>query len=137
MELIKKLSGLFRKRKEVRIAYLFGSHARGEAGPRSDIDVAVLFGRRFSGKEMFRMQLELISEISGALGTDKVDVVVLNDAPLLLKYNVIKDGVVLASSEKERVDFEVRTMQEYLDMGYYFDIHAQKAISRISGEGLA
>ncbi|MCK5233987.1 MAG: nucleotidyltransferase domain-containing protein [Candidatus Aenigmarchaeota archaeon] len=137
MEIIKRLSAFFREKKDVRAAYLFGSHARGDTGPLSDIDVAILLDKRLSGKERFRIQLKIISDVTEILGTDKVDVVVLNDASLLLKHNAIKEGVVLAESETERVAFEVRIMQEYRDMKYYFDLHAKKALSRIAEGGLA
>jgi|Deesub1362A_J573_1020465.scaffolds.fasta_scaffold19471_2 predicted nucleotidyltransferase len=40
-EVLEKLKILF-QRSGVALAYLFGSHARGEAKPASDIDIAVL-----------------------------------------------------------------------------------------------
>ena len=39
---------------EVVLAYLFGSHARGEAGPLSDIDIAVLLRDTCTRQEDFR-----------------------------------------------------------------------------------
>jgi len=39
--------------------------------------------------------LRLINSISSILKTDKLDVVVMNKAPLLLNYNIIKEGRIL------------------------------------------
>jgi predicted nucleotidyltransferase len=58
--------------------YLFGSTARGLAGPESDVDVAVLFDRtpplRLTGP-----RFDLEGDLERALG-GPVDLVVLNDA---------------------------------------------------------
>lgn len=40
-EISKKLSAIFEKIERVEFAYLFGSFARGDAFPFSDIDIAV------------------------------------------------------------------------------------------------
>ena len=61
-------------------------------------------------------QLELIDEISAVLETDKVDIVILNHVPPLLGYNVIKGVVIYCRNEEERVKFETRLIDEYLDM---------------------
>ena len=40
-DLLARLTNALEGREEILEAYLFGSHARGEAQPHSDIDVAV------------------------------------------------------------------------------------------------
>ncbi len=86
--------------------YLFGSHAREEAGPRSDVDVAVLFNRPPSATLM-GPQLTLAGELEQQLGTP-VDLIVLNTAPADLVHRVLRDGDLLIDRDPSlRIRFEV------------------------------
>lgn len=110
---------------EVVVAYLFGSAARGRAGPLSDLDVAVLLGE---GADAASAQLDLIGDLAAATGTDRVDVVVLNEAPSELAFRVLRDGrLLLCRDDAARVRHRVRTILEYLDL---------EPLRRIVAEGL-
>ncbi len=85
-----KLVDVLSKQEHVRLAYLFGSVAKGKAGKLSDIDIAVLLDESLNKEQRFDLQLELISDISELLKTDKIDMVVINEAPLSLKFEIIK-----------------------------------------------
>lgn len=117
------------------MAYLFGSTVRGEANSLSDIDVAVLFDDTFLQKEAFDFQLELISELTGVLNTNNVDPVVLNNSPLLLAYNIIRDGKILKSDEFLRVKFETKIMSRYLDERYHIERHTKESLKRMAESG--
>lgn len=119
----------------VKLAYLFGSTARGESNCLSDIDIAVLFDDALLRKESFDPQVELISELTCLLKTDNVDLVVLNDSPLLLTYNIIREGIILKSDEPLRVKFETKVMSRYLDERYHIERHAKESLKRISESG--
>ncbi|KKH40481.1 nucleotidyltransferase [Methanosarcina mazei] len=121
--------------KGVKLAYLFGSTARGESNCLSDIDIAVLFDDALLQKEAFDPQVELISELTCLLKTDNVDLVVLNDSPLLLTYNIIREGIILKSDEPLRVKFETKMMSRYLDERYHIERHAKESLKRISESG--
>jgi hypothetical protein len=71
------------------VAYLFGSLAQGDAGPLSDVDVAVLLGDNLPPGEALALRLQLMEALGRALCVGRVDVVVLNDAPYLLQHRVI------------------------------------------------
>ena len=118
-DLAARLRSFFQDRSRVELAYLFGSTARGTTGPLSDVDVAVRFlpggGRRLDER------LKLQDALCRHLGSDRVDLVDLDDASPVLRYNVIRDGVLLKGDKDVRVPFEVRTMAEY------FDTHALRA----------
>jgi predicted nucleotidyltransferase len=90
-----KLIGALRERllgrPEVREAYLFGSHARGQAQPHSDIDVAV-FAEPLPDAP-FGYEADLCADLMEACGTNRIDLVVLNRAPPLLYHRVISEGV--------------------------------------------
>lgn len=77
---------------EVEFAYLFGSAATGARTPRSDVDVAILVGQHADGTAV---RLEATRVASMHLGTDAVDVVLLNTAPLSLAGRILTTRRVL------------------------------------------
>ena len=70
----------------VQLALLFGSRARGAAGPDSDVDVAVL------GRAVDR--LGLAASLSRAVGHE-VDVIDLADPGVPLLEALVRDGIVV------------------------------------------
>ncbi len=103
-------------RPEVLEGYLFGSCARGEAQPHSDVDVAVYIDPVQAPSSPFGYAAELTSDLMRALGSDAVDVVVLNDAPPLLYHRVLRDGVrLLAREPAATTSREGRALSRYCD----------------------
>jgi len=136
MDKEEKVRELLNKQKHVKLAYLFGSVAEGKEGKLSDVDIAVFLDESLSKKERFDLQLKLISGLTGILKTDRIDLIIMNDAPLLLKYNIIKHGKILKYNIETRVKVESRILSDYLDMKYYIDRHTDLAIERIAKKGL-
>ena len=124
------------EQEHVELAYLFGSVAEGTAGKLSDIDLAVFLDKSLSKKERFDLQLKLMSDLTSILKTDKVDLTVMNNAPLLLNYNIIKQGKILKEDIEAKIRVECRILSHYLDMKYYIDRHTNLAIKRIARRGL-
>jgi len=131
-----KAIGVF-KEYPVKFAYLFGSYAAGGITNLSDIDIAVFLDEDLNSHKRFDLRLQLIGHMIRVFGTDKIDLIILNDSPLLLSFNVISNGVILYSSdEKRRVMFETRIMSMYFDQEYYYRRHAKFTIDRIASEGI-
>jgi len=118
-DLLARLRSFFAARQRVELAYLFGSTARGTTGPLSDVDVAIRFSP--DGARSLDERLKLQDALCRELGSDRIDLVDLDDASPVLRYNVIRDGVTLKGENDVRVPFEVRVMSEY------FDTHALRA----------
>lgn len=98
---------------EVGMVYLFGSHARGEAGPLSDIDLGILYRERL--RPTLQRELSLMSDVSLIFG-DRAKVTILNGAPPTLLYRVISEGIILYASDRDgRVRLETKALSEYLD----------------------
>lgn len=117
---LNKLREFFAKQKNVRLAYLFGSHGKGSAGPLSDIDVAILLDKKLTKEDRQKLQLEFIGEISSILKTERIDLVVMNDSPIDLNYEIIKHGKILHVKDSgEKVDMESMILSRYLDRRYY------------------
>ena len=98
-ELLAQLTSALEEREEILEAYLFGSHARGQAQPHSDIDVAVYVDEEHVAGRAWGYQAQLTTDLMVALGTNDVDGVVLNKAPILLYHRVLRDGVRLMSRD--------------------------------------
>ncbi|MEO7804758.1 MAG: nucleotidyltransferase domain-containing protein [Actinomycetota bacterium] len=99
---------------DVLVAYLFGSRTNGTASSLSDFDVAVLIDESC---DLHTKHLELIDSIGAIVGSERADVVILNDAPVTLAYKVLKANTLLVSrDEKLRVDHWTKTVSRYLDM---------------------
>lgn len=104
---------------DVQLAYLFGSYAKSTESPLSDIDIAVFLRNPVSHPEAFDKAILLTHKLIGVFHKNKIDVIILNTAAPSIKFNAIKDGqIIYNQDEKQRVDFEVRTMNEYFDTLY-------------------
>lgn len=114
-ESLEKIKDAVTQFPQVKLAYLFGSQVRGTTGPLSDYDIAVYLADA-DKKEMFALKLKLMTALSRAFETDKVDVVVLNlvDKPEL-KYAVITEGELVHEVEPYKLLVEPRVLNEYFD----------------------
>jgi len=125
------LNRYFADKPDVVAAILFGSAARGDAGPQSDIDVGVLLTREAAHRGINLSQL--IADIMGVLKRDDVDVVVLNDASPLLLHRVVRDGhVVYAADHGALAEFTIRAIQQYEDTRPLRNLQRQRLQQRLA-----
>ncbi len=117
-----KLRNALEPRSEIREAYLFGSVARGDTHAQSDVDGAVVIDDELLDPPGYGYEAELGAELQQALARPDVDVVVLNRAPPLLYYRVLKDGIRLVSR-----DLVATTTREGRALSRYFDYLPQLA----------
>jgi len=134
-DLIEKLKKFLRTQRAVKLAYLFGSLITERWGKLSDIDIAVLFDEQLNKKERFQLELELIGKLSSLLKTNKIDLVVMNEASVLMNYNIIK-GIPLTGEEFVRIKTESIIVSRYLDRKPHIKKYAMETINRIAKQGL-
>ena len=109
-----RLQEYFASRPDVVVAILFGSAARGETRPDSDVDIGILLTGEAA--QMGINRSELIADLMGILGRNDVDVVILNQAPPLLLHRVVRDGhVIYAADQATLAEFIIRAIQQYED----------------------
>jgi hypothetical protein len=114
---------------DILLAYLFGSRASGKVGKLSDYDIAVFLKGGFHPDLKYRLG----SELGKILGTARIDLVVLNNAPIELRYNVIVTGALIYERDRaERVEFEATTLSRYFDL---LPLLRRQRREVISGEG--
>ena len=115
-QLTERLAELLDPRAEILEAYLFGSHARGQAQPHSDVDVAVYIDDARADDTGYGYRANLTTDLMAGLGLNDVDVVVLNRAPPLLYHRVLRDGVrLLARDLRATTTREGRAVSRYCD----------------------
>lgn len=120
------------KRHGVALAYLFGSRARGRARGDSDYDIAILFERQSPG---ILDEVELAMDIARELGVppEGVDVVSLNNADVLLKARVLKEGILIYAKDDEfRRMWERRTYVELLDELELLALYLHRLLKKIN-----
>ena len=131
---IKKIEDCLRKYPVV-TAYIFGSEAKGTSGLLSDIDIAMFVHKDVSKAERFDLRLRLSNELS-AIMKKMVDLVVLNDSPVQLSYEIIRHGkLIFCSDNSTKVDLEVAILSKYLDRRYYDKRHAELTLQKIASGG--
>jgi len=108
-----KLPEILTTHKEISLIYLFGSRVDGHLGPMSDYDLGVLIDRDADERQV---QVRLAHDLACALGTDRVDLLLLNRAPIELAYAIIAQGEILFQRDlATRVEYEAQVMSLYGD----------------------
>ncbi|NTU70991.1 MAG: nucleotidyltransferase domain-containing protein [Coriobacteriia bacterium] len=112
---VERLRAFFAARDDVDAAWIFGSAARGHAGPLSDVDVAILPAVSVPQDGWWDLRADLMSRLPGVLGAS-VDVVALPEASVTPGFEIACDGVQ-AHGDQSRLAAEalLRAVTEYWD----------------------
>ncbi|HWB79395.1 MAG TPA: nucleotidyltransferase domain-containing protein [Nannocystaceae bacterium] len=106
----------------VAASWLFGSLARGEGRPSSDLDLAVLI-HADAGPRVSTQLTELSLALERHSPSGRVDVVILGRQGPVFRHRVIKEGVLVLDRDPAlRRAFEARTIIDYLDWKPTHDI---------------
>ena len=109
MTVIENLTRALEDVPSVRLAVLFGSAARGAASADSDIDIGVSLERGSDFSPALRVALER------AAGRT-IDLVYLDTAPPLLRFEIARDGVVLVERDAHGwAEFRAHAMIDWWD----------------------
>jgi predicted nucleotidyltransferase len=81
--------------------YLFGSQAPGEAGPASDIDLAVLIEGKLAPLQTWELGQSLAARLDG-----DVDLLDLRGASTVMQYQIITTGIRLWEKDARAALFE-------------------------------
>lgn len=113
----------------LRVAVLFGSAARGRLRPDSDVDLAILPA---DPELPLEAELDLQARLSRACRRE-VDLVRLDHAPTLLRWQVARAGIVVASDPPgEGRRFLERAIGEYLDAGPGLEAVARRYVRHLA-----
>ena len=100
---------------EVLAVILFGSRARGEDTPDSDIDIClVLEPRSYSDLELSEKKLEYLAKFD-------LDIHIYQQLPLYIRHRVLREGKVLFCRDEDKLyDLAFRTIREYEDFKHIY-----------------
>ena len=130
-EIMEKLRDFFEGHREVQFAILFGSLAKGTENVLSDVDIAVMLAPQFKDTSPYGYQATLTAELMRELERSDVDVVILNKAPIALKYQVLLYGkFIYIGDKKARIQFQVDTINQYDDFKRIYQVHAEACRQR-------
>ncbi len=128
-ELLDRMRAVLLRHEEIHYAYLFGSRAFG--GFRSDSDVDVAIGLVESDRS-HRVWLDVMGDLALAVAPLEVDCLLLNGAPVGLRFAVVRDGRTLMDRlPAARRAFEVATRREYWDWEPHRARHEEALIRRL------
>jgi hypothetical protein len=100
---------------DVAAAFVFGSHARGFARPDSDVDVAVLLDRTVQTNRL-ALRRRLVAALGKHLAADRIDLVLLDEAPPVLALAVLKHGrLALCRDEVALHRYRVSIYRQHAD----------------------
>ncbi len=113
------------------VVYLFGSKTIGRGSRLSDIDVGVVFKippLSSDTRSLYNVLYRLFSEL---YPNSKLDIVLLQAAPLPLQYFAIKDGKILFEEDPIfTADYENLVINQYLDFRPVLDFFDRVATER-------
>lgn len=119
----------------ISLAVLFGSQASGRALRESDIDLAVWLEQAEMLKDVpkaTRARKHLMRDLINYLETDRIDLVLLNHASPLLKFQVARTGKpVYQKKPGIFTGFCSRALREHNDAGIFYratEAYLQKVI---------
>lgn len=114
-EVEKILKRYCQKRQGILLAYIFGSTVKYPEKAR-DLDIAFLLDDKELMGDYLKVKTEIQFELAALLGRGDVDIVILNDASLLLRHEVLKNGSLLFEKDIEiRCNFEVESEIKFFD----------------------
>jgi len=126
MELLERLRATLQGFPAVRLAAAFGSVARGSEHARSDVDLALLLDPDTS-----ELRQKIEADLGRAAGRE-VDLVFLDTAPPLLRFEIASDGVLLLARHRDDwVDFRTRAMIDWWDWAPTARLISEAAIRRL------
>jgi predicted nucleotidyltransferase len=114
-----KLKHYFAKREEILFAFLFGSTANDKTTGISDIDIAIMLdeSKIDETKNPYGYKAELLAKLISVLSFNDIDLIILNEASLLLKHRIVQSGrEIYTKDEKLSAEFRVKVMEQFLDL---------------------
>ncbi|OHA53953.1 MAG: hypothetical protein A2Z62_01385 [Candidatus Terrybacteria bacterium RIFCSPLOWO2_02_42_20] len=124
----------FAKKADIKFAVLFGSRAVERVADESDFDIAVSLK---NGKSIFddlgkySEMLENFAKIFSA-NEDKIDLTDLNNANILLRYEITKNGVLLFGDPQDYEELKSFSFRDYVDAKPLFDLEDKIIKKRLS-----
>lgn len=111
LEKIEKIIDRIKEFPEVMAIYLFGSYAKNEVKPISDIDLAVIVDNPSK-----KIEADIAS-----LASKNLDIVLFHRLPLHIKYEVLKYGKELYVKDDDYMaNIRLKVLKDYLEFFHIY-----------------
>ncbi len=115
---IRNIEEVFRRYPGIRAVYVFGSVASGDAGPESDLDLAIIP----SEPSVREKKLDILEDLTSH-GYCNVDLVFIDEDNLVLAYEAIRQNrLIYAVDDFDRGATYSNIVRKYLDFEFYLRI---------------
>lgn len=122
LNIIEKCKEVLMEYKEILFAYVFGSYVQGKIRLDSDIDIAIYLEDEIDLDRYLAIKMKL-TEVCKR----EVDLVILNEATPLLKYEIYRNNIPIFSRNRDiETRYKVKLLFEYNDIKRYLDMAYQK-----------
>jgi predicted nucleotidyltransferase len=136
LERVPKVVEAVKLHPEVLALYAFGSVAKKELKPLSDLDFAILLSNQMNRRQRFEKSLDLIGLFNSVFHTDEIDLIILNDAALRFCHTILKTGKLLYfKDEADLIDLCEHVVKNYIDFRYFRDSFNKTFIQGIGYDG--
>ena len=130
MDIIRKCKNILIEYENITFAYIFGSYAQGKVRVDSDIDIAIYLEKRIDIETYLEIKMHLLETCKR-----EIDLIILNDATPLLKYEIYKNNILLFSRDRTiETSYKVKILFEYNDIKRYLDLSYDTNIDRLKKE---
>jgi predicted nucleotidyltransferase len=115
--LVERMRPILDRYPQIAAAWLFGSAARGELRPDSDVDVGILLqDPRATAVDQYELLGELVARLEVVVAPRTVDVVLLEPQGPVFAHEALVDGRLIVEHDRlRRVDFEATTVMRGID----------------------
>ncbi|MBI5620550.1 nucleotidyltransferase domain-containing protein [Candidatus Gottesmanbacteria bacterium] len=116
--------------------YLFGSQATGKDNSLSDVDIAVLFREGLDSRARSNKKIEMIGDVGSILKRNDVEILDLDQAPPVFRYQAIAPKNTIYSNNITRmVSFEMDAIQKYFDLRPLLAFAARRKLALLAQKG--
>jgi len=130
MDIVEKCKNVLMKYENILFAYIFGSYAKGNMRADSDVDIGIYLKEEMNIEEYLKIRMDLTK-----ICKRQVDLVVLNAATPLLKYEIYKNNILLFTRDRTiESNYKVKILFEYNDIKRYLEMSYKKTIERLKSE---
>lgn len=117
----------FAEKHKIKFIVLFGSQVAEASKADSDFDVAVVLEKNksiFADSKLYSELLDEFSKLFNVYDSIKIDLTDLGKANILLRYEIISNGLLLYGDEDEYAQFKAFSFRDYIDAKQLFDLES-------------
>lgn len=103
--------------------FLYGSVARGEATPLSDVDICVSLN--LSSKERLKARMQLLANLP-----ENYDLTIFEDLPLYVQIEIFGGKLLYCKNQKRVIERALQTIRDYEDFKPIYDYYIARDKSK-------